>query len=64
MAARGSLAQNALQDVFALARRQVVEEILRRHLDEPEPGKVSVEATEKKVHVQNSIHFYFFYLSV
>lgn len=64
MAARGFLAQNALQDVFAFARRQVVEEILRRHLDEPEPGKVSVEATEKKVHVQNPIRFYFFYLSV
>lgn len=48
VALRGFLAQNTLQDVFALARRQVIEEILRRHLDEPGEGSASVEGTEER----------------
>lgn len=42
-AVRCFLVQDVLQNVFALARRKVVEKILWRHLDEPEQEVVSVE---------------------
>lgn len=40
-AARGFLVQQALQDVFTLTRRKVVEKILWRHLDEPQQEVVT-----------------------
>lgn len=61
MAASGFLVQYTLQDVFALACWKVAEEILRRHLDEPEQEAVAVERTGLK----RGLHpFAFFLLSI
>lgn len=40
LVATSFLAQNALEDVFALTRWQIVEKILRRHLDEPKQTRM------------------------
>lgn len=53
------MVQNILEDVFALARRQVVEKVLRRHLDEPNgkgrTGKISSSDTFVRNETESSL---------